>query len=219
MTYVKRHYWTSLLVLLVVLGTTLSACSGGPYDGAIAYQRVVNESSQIYVMDPEGETRTLIAGGTGWYFMPSWSQDGERVAYYYFNPTTQMTTVYAVDLTQTELEPVLLTDTGTYDIEFGSLKWSPDDKTILFYTIDTLDIADIYKLDTDTGVVEDVFTETVYDDLAPDWSPDGTQFVFASNRPNKDDPLYDLYLADPNGENLVKLTDNNDLGWIDTLPA
>ena len=203
----------------MLVGSALSACAAGPYAGAIAYQRVVDESSQIFVMDPEGEVKTAISESGGWYFMPSWSRDGEQVAYYYFNPGTQLTTVYAVDLTQAELEQEILTDRGTYDLEFGSLKWSPDGESILYYTIDVLDIADIYKIDTASGVVEDVFTETVYDDLAPDWSPDGEQFVFASNRPNKDDPIYDLYLSDTNGENLVRLTDNNDFGWVDTLPA
>jgi len=215
----QKKYWTSTLVLLVFTAATLSACAAGPYAGAIAYQRVVDESSQIYVMDPEGEVKTLISEGGGWFFLPSWSQDGEQVAFYFFNPGTQITTVYTVDLTQAELEPELLTDQGTYDLEFGSLKWSPDGESILFYTVDVLEIADIYKIDTATGTVEDVFSETVFDDLAPDWSPDGTRFVFASNRPNKDDPIYDLYLADANGEDLVQLTDNNGQGWVDTLPA
>jgi Tol biopolymer transport system component len=215
----RHRRWFSILALWALLGLTLSACAGGPYDGAIAYQRVVDENSQIYVMDPEGEVKTLISDGGGWFFLPSWSQNGESVAFYYFNPGTQMTTVYSVDVTQPELEPKLLTDRGTYDLEFGSLKWSPDGKSILYYTIDILKIADIYKIDTATRTVEDVFAETVFNDLAPDWSPDGTQFVFASNRPNKDDPITDLYLADPDGENLVRLTDNNALGWVDTLPA
>jgi Tol biopolymer transport system component len=219
MRLLQKKYWITNLVILVLASATLSACAAGPYDGAIAYQRVADESSQIYVMDPEGEVKTLISEGSGWFFMPSWSQDGEQVAFYFFNPDTQMTTVYTVDLTQTELEPELLTDQGTYDLHFGSLKWSPDGKSILYYTIDVLEIADIYKIDTATGTVMDVFAETVFDDLAPDWSPDGTQFVFASNRPNKDDPITDLYLSDANGENLVQLTDNNGDGWVDTLPA
>jgi Tol biopolymer transport system component len=214
-----KRKWISGLVLLVLTGAVLSACAAGPYAGAIAYQRVVDETSQIYVMDPQGEVKTLISEGTGWFFMPSWSWDGERVAYYYFNPGTQMTTVYAVDVTQPEMEPVLLTDSGTYDLEFGVLKWSPNGESILFYTLDVLEIADIYKIDTETGVVKDLFEQTVFDDLAPDWSPDGEQFVFASNRPDKDDPIYNLYLSDADGQNLIQLTDNNEFGWVDTLPA
>jgi len=219
MKLLQKKYWISTLVLLASAAAVLSACAGRPYGGAIAYQRVADESSQIYIMDPEAEVKTLISEGSGWFFMPSWSQDGEQVAFYFFDPGTQITTVYTVDLTQTELEPELLTDQGTYDLEFGALKWSPEGESILFYTVDVLEIADIYKIDTATGTVTDVFAETVFDDLAPDWSPDGSRFVFASNRPNKDDPIYDLYLADANGENLVRLTENNGEGWVDTLPA
>ncbi len=219
MKHVQKQYWFSTLVLLVITAAAVSACAEGPYAGAIAYQRVADENSQIYVMDPEGEVKTLISADGGWNFMPSWSQDGQQVAFYFFNPGTQITTVYTVDVTQADLEPELLTDQGTYDLEFGALKWSPDGESILYYTVDVLEIADIYRIDTATGTVEDVFSETVFDDLSPDWSPDGSQFVFASNRPNKNDPIYDLYLSDLNGENLVQLTDNNGQGWVDTLPA
>jgi len=216
----KKRTMISIMVLLVMTATLLSACAGfGAYGGAIAYQRVVDQSSQIFVMDPEGEVRTRVSSEAGWHFMPSWAPDGEILAFYHFNPGTQMTTVYSVDVTMPEFEPVTLTDQSTYDLEFGPIKWSPDGRQLLYYTIDVLDIADIYKVDVETGSVEDVFTDSIYYDYAPDWSPDGDHFVFASNRPSRDEPLFDLYLADINGENLVQLTENNSNGWVDTLPA
>jgi TolB protein len=74
-------------------------------------------------------------------------------------------------------------------------------------------------VDVASGLVERIISEPIFYDYAPDWSPDGTQFVFASNRPEKNEPIYDLYLADADGENLVRLTDNDGNGWVDTLPA
>ena len=209
-----------IMSLLTLTAVVLSACAGNAaYAGAIAYQKVIGESSQIFVMDPEGEIRTRVTEGTGWFFMPSWSPDGEILAFYYFNPGTQMTSVYSVDVTQAEFEQVMLTDKATFDVEFGSLKWSPDGDSILYYTIDVLDIGDIYKIDVASGVVEDVFSDSLFFDYAPDWAPDSTRFVFASNRPDRDEPIFDLYLADPDGANLVQLTNNNNNGWVDTLPA
>jgi Tol biopolymer transport system component len=219
---VKNSKLRLISTLIVVTISTLlfSACfAGGPYSGAIAYQRVVESNSQIFVMDPAGEVKTQVSEGGGWYFMPSWSRDGEKLAYYFFNPGTQMTSVYAVDVTQSKFEPVLLTDRATYDINFGSLKWSPDGETILYHSVDSLNIADIYTIDVDTGAIADIFEDSIYYDYSPDWSPDGSQFVFASNRPDNDQPIYDLFLADASGENLVNLTDNNNNGWVDTLPA
>ena len=206
------------ILLLVLLSLLLSGCTGA-LPGAIAYQRVEDNNSQIYVMDPAGEVRTPVSDEVGWYFMPSWSNGGEKIAFYYFNPDTQMTSVYMVDVTEAEFTQVLLTDMATYDIEFGTLKWSPDDGTVLYYTIDSLGIADIYKIDIATKTVSDAFEESIFDDYGPDWSPDGTQFVFASNRPDKDAPLYNLFISDASGENLTQLTDNNADGWMDTLPA
>jgi Tol biopolymer transport system component len=208
------------VAILLSAALTLAACAdAGNYAGAIAYQRVIQTDSQIFVMDPEGEVKTRISASGGWNFMPSWSPNGESVAYFTFNPTTQMTTVNAVDVTQAEFEQVLLTNTGTYNIQFGALKWSPDGQSILYYSIDALDISDIYKIDVLTGSVAYILPDPVFFDYAPDWSPDGSKFVFASNRPDKDDPILDLYLADVNGENLVRLTDNRHNGWVDTLPA
>ena len=204
--------------VIVIAAFTLSACAGA-LPGAIAYQRVSGDNSQVYVMDPAGEVRTGVSREDGWNFMPSWSSDGEKVSYYYFNPVTQMTAVYMVDVTQSAFEQILLTDTATYDIEFGTLKWSPADDLILYYSIDSLGIADIYKIDVVGRTVEDAFAESIYNDYAPDWSPDGTQFAFASNRPDKDDPLLNLYLSDAVGENLEQLTDNNSNGIVDTLPV
>ncbi len=214
----KRTF--SYLLLLLVTALLLTACADqGPYSGAIAYQRVVDTDSQIFIMDPQGEVKTPLSQGQGWDFMPAISPDGDRVAYYRFNPNTQMTTVYEVDLTQAAFEPKLLTDIGIYNIQFGSLKWSPDSGSILYASIDSLDISDIYIIDVATGTVRDVFEETIFYDDAPDWSPDGSQFVFASNRPNRDDPLTNLYLADPDGQKLIRLTDSNQNGWVDTQPS
>jgi len=220
MIQIKYHRFVLLFTILVGLSLVLSACArGDAYPGAIAYQKVLNTDSQIFVMDPAGAVKTRVSTEGGWNFMPSWSADGETLAYYYFNPGTQMTLVYAVDVTQPELLPEMLTDRATFDTEFGPLKWSPTGEAILYYTLDSLANADIYKVNVVNGTASDIFEDAIYHDFTPDWSPDGSQFVFASNRPDKEIPIFDLYIADENGENLVQLTDNNNDGWVDTLPA
>ena len=44
------------------------------------------------------------------------------------------------------------------------------------------------------------------DDVDPDWSPDGTQIAFSSNR----DGDYDIWVMDADGSNLVKVTDTEE---------
>lgn len=208
------------LFLLILTAILLTACRDqGPFAGVIAFQRVINADSQIFIIAPTGEGKKPVSQGQGWDFMPAISPDGKWVAYYRFEPSSQLTNVYAVDLAQSVFVPKLLTDIGTHNLQFSALKWSPDGDSILYASIDTLDISDIFIIDVPTGRVTDIFEENIYYDEAPDWSPDGSQFVFASNRPNSDDPLLNLYLADANGQNLVKLTDSNRNGWVDSLPS
>jgi dipeptidyl aminopeptidase/acylaminoacyl peptidase len=46
-------------------------------------------------------------------------------------------------------------------------------------------------------------TQDAHDDESPDWSPDGTKLVFASNRREE---VYQLWTIDPDGKNLSQLT-------------
>ena len=46
-------------------------------------------------------------------------------------------------------------------------------------------------------------TDDAHDDQSPDWSPDGTKLVFASNRREE---VYQLWTIDPDGKNLSQLT-------------
>ena len=210
----------AILIVLIVSAVFISACSTEVgFPGTIAFQRVVGSDGQIFMMDPAGEVKTRISEGGGWYFLPSWSRDGKKLAYYFFNPGTQMTSVYSVDMTESEFEQVLLTDRASFDITFGPLKWSPDGETILYHSVDALNNASIYTIDVEMGVLDEVFTESDNYDYSPDWSPDGKQFVFASNRPYEEQPIFDLFLSDAGGENLINLTTNNNNGWVDTLPA
>ncbi|MEN3001669.1 MAG: hypothetical protein ABDI19_07510 [Armatimonadota bacterium] len=48
-----------------------------------------------------------------------------------------------------------------------------------------------------------MLTQDGHDDESPDWSPDGTKLVFASNRR---DEVYQLWTIDPDGKNLSQLT-------------
>jgi dipeptidyl aminopeptidase/acylaminoacyl peptidase len=46
-------------------------------------------------------------------------------------------------------------------------------------------------------------TQDAHDEESPDWSPDGTKLVFASNRREE---VYQLWTIDPDGKNLSQLT-------------
>jgi TolB protein len=75
---------------------------------------------------------------------------------------------------------------------------------ILFSATRTADgNSDIYTADV-AGEQATNITSNPAPDVAPDWSPDGTQVVFASRREQN----WDLYLMDADGRNLQRLTDD-----------
>jgi len=89
-------------------------------------------------------------------------------------------------------------------------RWSPTKGYLLFtrnrsekgqdigLVIDVTRPADTTKMITDwTG-----------DEIRPSWSPDGRRVAFYSNKGNKSDKVFDLWVIDINGENAAKLADD-----------
>lgn len=90
--------------------------------------------------------------------------------------------------------------------------WSPDGRQIAFAADAQPGDTDIFVIDVDfsdpanVGVSEARnITQTDALDDYPAWSPFGTQIAFASNR----DGLWNIYLTDTQGGNLIPMTGNN----------
>jgi TolB protein len=64
----------------------------------------------------------------------------------------------------------------------------------------------IYALDLASGTVRQVGPTGDWFDEEPQWSPDGRRIAFASTRAQKGN--LDLFLIDPDGSNLVRVTDH-----------
>ena len=90
----------------------------------------------------------------------------------------------------------------------GSPDWSPDGSQIAFvsYRSKNKEIlvgdADIYVMDASGGNVHNLTRHPALD-TAPDWSPDGKQILFLSNR----DGGINTYVMDTDGQNVRRLTD------------
>ena len=73
----------------------------------------------------------------------------------------------------------------------------------------------IYTLDLATGSVAPITRGRDHRDENPRWSPDGTRIAFKSNRGGN---TYDIYVMDPDGENVVRVTDHpandHDSAWM-----
>lgn len=66
-------------------------------------------------------------------------------------------------------------------VALGSASWSPDGGKIVFNAVDASGSNDLYLWDLKEEHLEKL-TNDFYDDRDPDWSPDGSNLIFASDR-------------------------------------
>jgi len=82
--------------------------------------------------------------------------------------------------------------------------WSPDGSQIAFESSrdDSL-FTEVYIVTLATGALAQLTNDSGFVDGQPAWSPSGTRIAFVSNR---DSAGIDIYLMDPDGSNVTRLT-------------
>jgi Tol biopolymer transport system component len=167
---------------------------------AIAYQSRGRSDAYwaIYVMDSDGNNRTLLTQGqSGFLAAPSWSPDGSKIAF--VSDRSGNADVWVID--SNGGNPVNLTDDEAKD---HSPAWSPDGQWIAFASLRDSLYWELYVMAADGTDVQRLTWWEDASDLSPSWSPDGTRLAFASKR----DGNWEIYTMDRDGSNLVRLTDH-----------
>ncbi len=151
----------------------------------------------------------------------SWSPDGRYLAFHATH--TGAWNLYLLPIDEAQLQPApnltpLVTEswdgiiqlTDTMGTEVG-LSWSPDGEHVAYYAApQTNDLRavsfDIYTARVIDKQLVDIqqLTKRSGTNTNPQWSPDGRQLVFVSNRDGDDD----LYLMDADGGNIRQLTNH-----------
>ena len=93
-------------------------------------------------------------------------------------------------------------------VKVQKIKWSPNDKELLFSND-----SDIYILDIATMQSKKVFTDTRKRGLLPSWSYDG-QFIYFSGEEDTD---FQIYRIEKNGQGLTQITENGGYDSIASL--
>jgi Tol biopolymer transport system component/pimeloyl-ACP methyl ester carboxylesterase len=187
-------------------------------------------TADIWLLDLKtGKARNL-TNGSGGNFRPSWSPDGNWIAFSSDRNTPvqralgrweqlQEASLYMMRPDGTGLRR--LTPPGRFA---GAPKWSPRGDVIAFTSFRDGDF-DIYMIRPDgTGLKR--LTTAPGNDAHPVWSPDGDHILFSSSRLGfKDEaPLYDavpqpyaeLFVMNADGSGQRPLTDNQ---WEEGTPA
>ena len=141
-------------------------------DGQITWSK---DRGSIYVANRDGSGATPVTNSTTNEQWPSWSPDGNRIAFQ--SDRDGNWEIYAVNADGSS--QVNLTQNSAKD-RYPS--WSPDGARIAF-TSNRSGYNDIYSMNTDGSDQRCVtcFGGKIYDDQYPDWLPDG-RIIFNSNR-------------------------------------
>lgn len=144
----------------------------------------------------DGKVRMGLAGA----FQPSWSPDGEWLAfglgYWFFERNTMAAALWRVRSDGSGAEQ--LTD-GTVNAGFPA--YSGDGKEIA-YRVWGKDERGLRILNLETRKIRVL---TTGQDNMPGWSPDGQRIVFTRKR---EDSNYDIYTIRPDGTDLFRCTDH-----------
>ena len=150
----------------------------GDFSGRIAYIEEVgagkNKVSRLKVMDADGENAKTITEVAGSIFSPTWSPDGNRIAY-----SVQRDKSYPVIYVQ-NVSGGGASALTPFKGSNLSPSFSPDGSKILFSS-SFEGSADIYEMSASGGQPKKL-TNWPSSEVQPNYAPDGKSFVFVSDR-------------------------------------
>ena len=177
----------------------------------IAFMSFRDQPGDIYVMNPDGSNPiNLTQSPEIKEASPSWSPDGKQITYKswgIFNANG----FFQSDIWVMEADGANPRNLTNHDASDANPDWSPDGRQIAFTSERNSDWEfdiwggnwEVYVMTPDGANLVNL-TKHPAKDLAPDWSPDGKQIAFTSNREGN----REVYVMNADGTNPINLTNH-----------
>ena len=167
----------------------------------------------IYTMLPDGTGVTRLTDAPSAEYMPSWSPDRQWIAF-----VSEMFGDPDVMIMRTDGSEVHQITTSTAADMYPA--WSPDGRQIVFASdraeVDRFNLyvvdADCYERAEGCEAYVRRLTDTQYADVYPAWAP-SERILFASNREGAAPFDFDIYMMEPDGSRMVRLTAGGGVDW------
>ena len=193
----------AMLVLAAMALTLVMGCSFTRGGGSeIVYVSDTDGDRDLYVVDARtGETSRLTNNG-GPDEEPRWSPDGQQVAY-----VSRESGDKEINVISREGQDVRrLTNSPGLD---SSPRWHPEQQSLAYVSESDEEGgqgSEIYSIAVESREVDQVTFDVPAEELG-DWSPNGEWLIFYNMEPEEEQGLW---LRNPTGVNLLRLTENND---------
>jgi dipeptidyl aminopeptidase/acylaminoacyl peptidase len=164
-----------------------------PKDIVYSKDATGNAQYDLFVMDETGGQATaLTTTSSGQEYQPTWSPDGDRIAFTgWFDAKTDL---FVMDANGSNLKNL----TRTSDLQEGAPVWSPDGDRIAFTSRSETGRDDIFVMDADGSNRVDLTNTPDESEFNPTWSPDGARIAF-------DEESF-VWVMDADGTDRVQLT-------------
>ncbi len=178
---------------------------GAEASGSLAFVSDRDGDFEIYVIEGDGSGLTNLTNTPNAELGPSWSPDGERIAFYTVNNGVWQLNHMNADGSGTAAIADIVPGKDTFQPA-----WSPDGKRIAFESRHEGN-PEIYVVNADGSGLTNLSSDSATDSR-PAWSPDGARIAFASERDNTSD----IYSVSAEGSGLTNLTGD---ALVDRAPS
>lgn len=167
----------------------------------ITFESERDSNREIYIMNRDGGDQRRLTFHKAADLLPAFSPDGAQIIF--ASERSGFADHYIINLDGTNLQ--LINQTPMRE---GHVSWSINDELVFNASIELY--WQIYTTTLD-GSNHQQLTNSRIDEWSPEWSPDGSQILFLSERGSSINPA--IYLMEANGSNVRLIYDGLNYEW------